>query len=369
MEKVVVIVGAGLSALSCAHRLAESTAHPLRIVLLEGRDRVGGRLLGQNGIDLGAAWSWSTDTPLQLLSKSMGVNFEPQHKSGKALVQDASGRVGVYGEGVSPSGDGSTRFQNGVQSVASKLAESLVAGGASIELNTRVVSVDQNDGTVRVAAVTVSGEPRSFTADVVVVAMPPRLAVQLQFVPALSAAKIDAMHRTPTWMGGTGKVAFIYPTAFWRREGLSGTSFSQTGPMQQVWDNSAADGSVHALAGFVFGDDLEELESDPQALKVSPIMQQLVALFGEEAASPTRIVCKSWAHDPFTTHLGTQNGGDRGHRGGSDLGFGSREVRSPHLRVLFAGTETAPGEHGHMNGAVVAGYRAAAEALEVLRSV
>jgi monoamine oxidase len=374
MEKVVVIIGAGLSALSCAQRLAESnTVFPLKIVLVEGRDRVGGRLLSQHGVDLGAAWSWSNDRPLQILSKKvMGVNFEPQHTSGTALVQEGSGRVSVYGEGMSPSGDGSTRFENGAASVASRLAESLVAGGASIELNMRVLSIDQQAARgeglprVRVDAVSTApgAEPRSFLADVVVVALPPRLAVQLDFRPALPVAKSEAMRRTPTWMENTGKVVFFYTSAFWRERQLSGTAFSQAGPMPQVWDNSAADGSVHALAGFVFDEDLREVaaaEGNPQTLQNSPLTQQLVAIFGPEAASPTQIMCKSWAHDSFTAE-GAGKASDRGR----DLDFGSKEVRSPHLRVIFAGTETAPGEHGHMNGAVVAGYRAAAEVLVLL---
>jgi hypothetical protein len=66
--------------------------------------------------------------------------------------------------------------------------------------------------------------------------------------------------------------------------------------IHKVWDNSAADGSVHALAGFVFDEkhlaELAKAEKNPQTLKGSAIMRQMVAIFGAEAAEPSQIFCK-----------------------------------------------------------------------------
>lgn len=58
----VIIIGAGISGISCAHHLA-AQRHKGRILMLEGRDRIGGRIHGQrlqftDGklIEMGAQW-------------------------------------------------------------------------------------------------------------------------------------------------------------------------------------------------------------------------------------------------------------------------------------------------------------------------
>ncbi len=130
----------------------------------------------------------------------------------------------------------------------------------------------------------------------------------------------------------------------------------------QVWDSSSS--ATAALAGFVFDDDLALLASDAAAR--AALVPQLVALFGPRAAHPAAVTAKSWRHDPLTAAPAPASAR---RRAAAARGFGDAAAREPHGggRVLFAGTETAPGENGHMNGAVLAGQRAAAEALRALR--
>jgi monoamine oxidase len=66
----VVVVGGGLSGLTVALRMASATPR-LSVVLLESRDRLGGRLYADGGVDLGGSWSWPTDTALRGLAKGM----------------------------------------------------------------------------------------------------------------------------------------------------------------------------------------------------------------------------------------------------------------------------------------------------------
>jgi monoamine oxidase len=49
-----IIIGAGLSGLTSAYQLEK--ARESYFIILESRDRVGGRILTNDGIDLGAAW-------------------------------------------------------------------------------------------------------------------------------------------------------------------------------------------------------------------------------------------------------------------------------------------------------------------------
>ena len=121
---------------------------------------------------------------------------------------------------------------------------------------------------------------------------------------------------------------------------------------------------MHALAGFVFDNDLEALAGDVATARAA-LLPQLVALFGPAAAEPAHIEFKSWRHDPMTS---SPPSGGRAARRAAAVPFGHPLVREPHGggRVVFSGTETAPGENGHLNGAVIAGIRAASEAVRAL---
>ena len=82
----VIVVGAGLSGLVCASRLA---ARNLSVVVLEARDRVGGRLhsipFANTTIDLGAQWM-SVDQPrLAALASSLDIPTFPQARTGDPL--------------------------------------------------------------------------------------------------------------------------------------------------------------------------------------------------------------------------------------------------------------------------------------------
>ncbi|XP_028273245.1 probable flavin-containing monoamine oxidase A isoform X2 [Parambassis ranga] len=88
----VIIVGAGLSGLSAAHLLKKRNAK-LRILILEGKDRVGGRTVSTeipaaNGVDqwdFGGQWVGSTQTHVMELIKELGLEVFPQFSTGKKV--------------------------------------------------------------------------------------------------------------------------------------------------------------------------------------------------------------------------------------------------------------------------------------------
>ncbi|XP_071322463.1 probable flavin-containing monoamine oxidase A [Trachinotus anak] len=89
----VIIVGAGLSGLSAAHLLRKRDAK-LRILILEGKDRVGGRTVSTvipaaNGVDrwdFGGQWVGSTQTHIMELIKELGLETYPQFNIGKKVL-------------------------------------------------------------------------------------------------------------------------------------------------------------------------------------------------------------------------------------------------------------------------------------------
>lgn len=83
----VAIIGAGISGLVTARHL---DAVGLLVVVLEARDRVGGRLDSVDGLDLGATWFWPNELRIQRLIADLGVPVHEQHLAGDAMYHDPS---------------------------------------------------------------------------------------------------------------------------------------------------------------------------------------------------------------------------------------------------------------------------------------
>lgn len=93
----VVVVGAGLSGLVCARRLGEAG---LDVLVLEARDRVGGRTLNEpigsgRVVEMGGQWVGPSHTEILRVAAEVGVDTFPTHIAGKHLFAHA-GRTSRY---------------------------------------------------------------------------------------------------------------------------------------------------------------------------------------------------------------------------------------------------------------------------------
>jgi monoamine oxidase len=101
-EADVIVVGAGLAGLAAARALVAGEVEPL---VVEARDRVGGRTLNENlgdgeVIEVGGEWVGPTQTRLLALARELGVETFPTHIDGRNTLE-LKGRIRRY-EGTIP---------------------------------------------------------------------------------------------------------------------------------------------------------------------------------------------------------------------------------------------------------------------------
>lgn len=99
----VVIIGAGPSGLSAAHRLQQA-GHS--VALLEARKRVGGRTWN-NTIDgafleIGGQWVSPDQTELIALTEELGLELFPRYREGDSIYKDLAGTIHRYSDDIFP---------------------------------------------------------------------------------------------------------------------------------------------------------------------------------------------------------------------------------------------------------------------------
>ncbi|AFZ67211.1 flavin monoamine oxidase family protein [Deinococcus peraridilitoris] len=356
----VVVIGAGLSGLSAADLLTRSG---IRVRVLEARDRPGGRTLSlplqarsREHLDLGATWAWPHQGHLRRLASELHVDVFEQYVDGNLTFdQEPSASLHAYPSPMT----GTFRFAGGAMALARRLMERLPQG--SVAFDTVATTVDASRTAVQVGGIQ-AGRPVAFSADAVVVAVPPRLTEHtIRFTPALDIPLAHLMRGTPTWMGFAMKVGVIYHEPFWRANGLSGFGVSHLGPLQEIHDASPSQPGMGALFGFVGSRALMETTSteDHRAM----VLRQLVRMFGREAAHPVGYFELDWSRERYTSApLDRQTPTVH-------PTYGDPLFEEPALfgRVYWAGAETTAVEGGLLEGAVRAGVRAAQDILTRLR--
>ena len=444
----VVVVGAGLSGLAAARAL---TAAGRSVLVLEARDRVGGRTLnrsigGGHVVEVGGEFVGPTQDRILALSKAMGVGTFPVYNQGsnveviggqrslypassgvpsdpetQKFLFDLLGRIdplakevgvkapwrarrakqldhmtlaefarpftsarvrpvfeavnnSVWGVDsdqlpllyvaayVAAAGDehnaGSLfrlvstaggaqeqRFVGGSQIVAQRVARRL---GHRVLLRTPATGLAITGHGVRVQAGRLLIDAKR-----AVVAVPPPLALELTRGLSPRRTKLLAgMH-----MGHLIKSEAVYPTPFWRSEGLSGQGVNDEGIASVPFDNSPPDGSVGVLFAFTGGRAAARLARLSPAERRRQVLARFREYVGDQALSPSRFIEHDWRTEKWTRGCPTAIT-----RPGILSRYGDT-LRAPIGPVHFAGTETSDYWQGYMDGAVRAGERAAREIL------
>jgi monoamine oxidase len=272
-------------------------------------------------------------------------------EAGQVSLVDLLGEIwGVGGDFNTAIGAAqSARFVGGPQQLSDAISSEL---GTSVKLSSPVSLIKRGkNATVHTAST-------AYRANQVIVTAPKSVTASIRFAPALPPAYLQYFQRQPS--GATVKVQVVYETPFWRTSGLSGSVVSDTGPVEIVYDNSPPSGTPGVLVGFAEGNEGRSMFALTQVERKSVVLSNLVRYFGPKAANPTSYYDLVWAHEVYS-------GGAYGsfNPPGVITSLG-KAVAGPVDNLRFAGADYSAIWPGYMEGAIISGQGAAAQAISAL---
>jgi len=339
----VIVIGAGLTGLSLAAQLVKQKR---RVLVLEARDRIGGRihtLTTDDGtpVEMGATWFFPGFTHLQAAMKRLNLGLMEQYMKGKVAYESSPGEIRMKSSG----GDsGMFRIKGGTGNLVHTLLAKL--DDSQVLLKQVVTDINQlaekTDGRHVMEVVTQDGT--RYRASHVVTTLPPKLLMhKVKFSPALPDDVNRVGRSTHTWMGDSMKGAITYSRRFWTEKGLAGALYSHSGPFVQMYDQTSTAGDKFALVGFMD----ERVARLPYDERRRRVIDQLARVFGDEARSPLDYQDTHWGAEEFTTPANTTS--PYAHQN-----VGHSVYRRPYMDggLIIGGTETAKHSSGFMDGAV-----------------
>merc|ERR1712176_485819 len=178
------------------------------------------------------------------------------------------------------------------------------------------------------------------TAKNVIVAIPPYLSGKIKYDPPLNWRRMQMNQHTP--MSTSVKFIIKYKTHFWAATQVNVKLYAEPGVLSFCADATPV-GQSH-LGGYIdcfcIGRKYDTWASLPNnATKEQAVLDDLVKLYGSEARDPQIFEVAAWT------------------RWGSEL-------IKPHGVIQWASEQTSPHWPGHLEGAVIAGKRAAKDVLD-----
>ena len=354
----VVIVGGGLAGLNAARLLHRANVD---FLLLEARDRPGGRILSVNaegapdedGFDFGPSWFWPDRQPaVGALVRELGLESFPQNAEGDVVFERMSREAPHRLSGLRQDQQ-SLRIAGGSASMINALVRELPRDG--LWFGVQVTDMRLTEAGVELTVRHSDGRRDIITAAQVIAALPPRLlAATVRFDPTPEPETLRLWQATPTWMAPHAKFFALYDRPFWREAGFSGTAQSLVGPLAEV-HNATTHAGRAALFGFIGVGARQRAVLGEEALK-SACLQQFARVFGPDAANPRATLLKDWAADPLTAT--PEDLTATGHLASAEQVW----VAGPwEARLTLAGSEVSATEAGFLAGAVGASEMAVAE--------
>lgn len=409
------VIGAGLAGLACAQRL-RAAGH--RVVVLEARQRLGGRIWGErrqgSAIDLGASWlhgiannplhslitrelglpllptdglgrvtigpdgqrwdaarseradawlaAWSNQaeregSPDQPLSAQLPPRLSPDQRF--TLIADVEHELGAELGSIAadaPLGDGQ-QLLGGDALVPGGLHQLVLhlAQGLEIRLGQAVHQIQNSPQGVRVT--TASGAAYRARRLCCTVPLGVLKAGSIRFDPPLPPAKAQAIGRLG--MGLLDKIVLLFPERFWDATGWIRNDSPQAGLWPEWVDLTPLIGRP-ALLGFNAADTARRMAQLGDDAIVSSALDQLRRCYPQAAIPPpSDVLITRWGEDPFS--LGSY----------SFPAVGSTPALRQELgrrwdALVFAGEATSTAFPATLQGAYLSGRQAAQSLLRLV---
>lgn len=336
----VIIIGAGLSGLSTAYNLKKRT---IRFKILEAQSATGGRIKTVFGkqntpMEMGATWFSKEHQNLIQLTQELNIGYFEQHNEGTALFETMSFEP-PQKYFIPANTHSAYRIKGGSYRIIEELQKQLAP--ADLIFNTEIIKIVDNGATITIT----DSLHNNFYCKQLIIAVPPKLIINsVQFSPPLPQDLYQVMLKTQTWMSGSTKFAVEYKDAFWKKNGYSGSVYSQSGLACEIYDHCNFEENKFAIKGFLNGSASNYTFEE----RKEKVIKQLVHYFGEEAQAFESYNDKIWndkylqpSNDTFLPpHF------NNGHRLFEDNYMNNK--------LFFTGTEVSPQFSGYMEGAIIA---------------
>ena len=338
VETDVTIIGAGLTGLTIAYLLREKD---ITVTIIEARGRLGGRVFTEtnNGftpIDMGATWFTNQHTQLLALLKKLNVETFHQIFGDKAIYEPIFSKPHQI-VSLPHNSEPSYRIKGGTSHLINTLSNYINPN--QIHYNEIVNNISEDNDSV-----IIKSDNTIFKSRIVISTLPPNLLKRsININPELPSDVVKIMENTHTWMGESIKIGLRFESPFWRKNNLSGTIFSNAGPITEFYDHSDYDNKKYALKGFM-NNNYFSLKKE-ERLKM--ILNQLKKYYGKEVENYTDYQELVWRKEIFT--YSNYNSDVLAHQNNGHVFYQKSFLND---KFYIVGAETADGFPGYMEGAV-----------------
>ena len=415
LNKAVVILGAGIAGLAAARQL--KTLGFKNIIVLEGRNRIGGRIVTDRSMgfpmDMGAAWIHGpNNNPIATLARSANAktfvtaddSLAVFDENGVKLATNTVDAAFVRYETVLKKVKNNALVSKSVRQVIVEQDPSVLndllmqwqlttfaefdAGGDIAQLSSKYWDEDENfagadavlpNGYDAITAflarevadirlnqtvlavdyvgekIKITTDKGTFEADRLICTVPLGVLKNntIAFTPEWPTARKLALNRLQ--MGVVNKVVLTFDRKFWGDEQYIGFTDSTKGKFPYFLNLTKVTPLVFGLVAFSFGNYASQMEALTDAQIQAEIMATLRKIYGLGIPNPTKLNVSRWQKDPFSR-------GAYSFQSVNSLPEDFTELATPiNGKLFFAGEHTNLGYRGTVHGAFLSGERVAVE--------